>query len=321
MVEGRNIIMANYYGMSNEERIKAQEAERAARLAREQLMKKRIIGGVVAGAVLLGGVTVALKSSETIKPGYVGIVYNLNGGIEKETLGQGLKWFAPWKKVRQYPVSTEQVTMAKSTEEGSDENESFLIPTSDGKTVDVDFDFSYHFNAEELSDTFTTFRGKTHEQIEAEYIKPKMKSYIGEISSQFSVLEIYGEKRGELNAKVLAHVKKKFAEAGIGIDSASFTRIDPDSQTDAAIQKRINAQQALEQEKVEKEKAQIIADKNAIEAQGRANAALIEAQGQAKANKELEQSITPELLKKMEMDARIKHGWVEISGAGVMIQK
>ena len=318
MVEGRNIIMS-YYGMSQEERIKAQEAERMERLVREKRMRNRIIGGVLAGVVLIGGVTTAIKSSEAIKPGYVGIVYSLNGGIEKDTLGQGLHWFAPWKKVRQYPVSTEQVTMAKN--EDKDESESFLIPTSDGKTVDVDFDFSYHFDAAELSDTFTTFRGKTHEQIEAEYIKPKMKSYIGEISSQFSVLEIYGEKRGELNAKVLAHAKKKFATAGIDIDSASFTRIDPDAQTDAAIQKRINSQQALEQEKIEKEKAQIIAEKNAIEAQGRADAALIEAQGQAKANKELEQSITPELLKKMEMDARIKHGWVEISGAGVMIQK
>ena len=31
-------------------------------------------------------------------------------------------------------------------------------------------------------------------------------------------------------------------------------------------------------------------------------------------------SMTPELLKKMEMEARLKHGWVEIQGSNTVVK-
>ena len=170
-----------------------------------------------------------------------------------------------------------------------------------------------------MPETFTKFKGQTGQQIEETFIRGKIKAWAGEVSSTFSVLDIYGEKRADLNAKVLAHIKEKFNEYGIVVDSTNFSRIELDGQTAEAIQKRINAQQALEQSKVEKEQAVIAAEKLKVESQGKADAVIIAAQGEAKANETLSNSITPQLLQKMEMQARIQHGWVTTQVGGQAI--
>lgn len=222
-------------------------------------MKKgnKIVGGiVVAGVMVVGGVLITL-STHKIKPGYVGVVYNLRGGIQDNILTQGLRIVSPFQKVSQYSVATEQAYLSRDKKEGSLDDDSFMIPTSDGKTVNVDLEFSYHFDSDRLPETFTRFKGQTGKEIEDNFIRGKMKAWTSEVSSTFSVIDIYGEKRSELNSNVLAHVKEKFYEYGIIIDSVNFSRIELDDETAKAIQERINKQQELETAKIEAQKAEI----------------------------------------------------------------
>lgn len=174
-----------------------------------------------------------------------------------------------------------------------------MIPTSDGKTVNVDLEFSYHFDVDTLPETFTRFKGQTGKEIEDNFIRGKMKAWASEVSSTFSVIDIYGEKRSELNSNVLAHVKEKFNEYGIIIDSVNFSRIELDAETAKAIQERINKQQELETAKIEAQKAQIEAERKKVEAQGEADAKIIKAQGEAEANRVLTEDLNDEILMKM----------------------
>lgn len=271
-------------------------------------MKKWIKGGVIAAIAIVLLAVIMLMSTVMIKPGYVGVVYSLNGGIKGDVLTQGLNFKAPWHKVTKYTVATEQGYLSRDSQEGSEHNDSFSIPTADGKTVNVDLEYSYHFEAEMLPKTFTKFKGQGGKDIEAIFMRGKLKTWSGEVSSKFSVLDIYGEKRTELNTAVLSYVRDKFAPYGIVIDSISFSRIGLDKQTEKAVQERVNAQQELEKEKVEKEKAQIVAEKNIISAEGEAEVYRIKSA-----------AITPELLKKWELDARLKHGWVTIKGGSQIV--
>lgn len=265
-------------------------------------IKKKIIGGVTVASVLIIALIVLLMSAHKINPGYVGVVYNLRGGIEKQVLHQGLRFVSPLEKVSQYSVATEQAYLSRDKKEGSLDDDSFMIPTSDGKTVNVDLEFSYHFDADRLPDTFTRFKGQTGKEIENSFIRGKMKAWTSEVSSTFSVIDIYGEKRSELNSAVLKHTQEKFDEYGIIIDSVNFSRIELDSQTEEAIQIRINKQQELETAKLEAQKAEIEANRKKIEAQGEADARIIEAQGQAEANKILTQDLNDEILMKMYLE-------------------
>ena len=52
-------------------------------------MSKGTVGAVAAGVVVAACVIGGIMSIERIPAGYVGIIYNANGGVEDETLAQG----------------------------------------------------------------------------------------------------------------------------------------------------------------------------------------------------------------------------------------
>ena len=49
--------------------------------------------------IMIVGAFLLILCTEKIPAGYVGVVYNMSGGIEGETLSQGFKIVAPTKKV------------------------------------------------------------------------------------------------------------------------------------------------------------------------------------------------------------------------------
>lgn len=119
-------------------------------------------------------------------------------------------------------------------------------------------------------------------------------------------------------------MKKKFEPYGIIIDTVNFTSISTDDETQAAIQKKVNAQQELELANIEaktakvqadkdkevaliaaeqdKEKAAIEAEQAKITAEGKAEATRIKADAEAEANKKIAESLTPELIEKQKID-------------------
>src|SRR5690606_8508978 len=115
-------------------------------------------------------------STSIVEPGYKGVVFSLNGGLQKQVLDQGLNVHAPYPihKITQYPISTETVYLTKGKDEKKDE--SFDVNTSDGKSVNVDVVYSYHMDESKLSHIFTKFRRRTHSEIEDSYIKTQIKT-------------------------------------------------------------------------------------------------------------------------------------------------
>ena len=276
-------------------------------------INKGVVGAVVVGCGLVfGGIGFAM-CSETIPAGHVGIVYSMNGGIQDTVLSQGFHLVSPFKKITKYSVGIEQGYLSRDKQEGSPDDDSFEIPTKDGKTINVDLEYSYHFNEETLANTFSIFKGQSGDQIEQSFIRGKLKAWAGEVSSKFSVIDIFGDKRTELNEAMKNHMSEKFESYGIIVDSVNFTRIETDEKTAEAIQQKVNAQQALELAKIEAETAQvnaqkekevaiISAEKQKETAQLEADATLIKAQAEAQANHEIAASLTPELIEKMKYE-------------------
>lgn len=270
-----------------------------------------IINGKKTGAIMIVIVIAILmmtKSCHRISAGYVGVVYSPNGGVQEKVLAQGYNFINPFKNVTEYTVGTEQAYLSADEREGSEDNDSFTVPTSDGKMVNVDLEYSYRYDANKVAKIFTRFKGKSGELIQNTYTRVKIKAYVSEVTSKFSVLDIYGSKRVDLNLKTYQHIKEKFAKDGIIIESVNFSRIGLDKATATVIQQRVNTQQELERQKIEKQKAQIEAERNAIQEQGKANVKLIQAKAeaeriltvakaQAKANDLKKKSLSTELIK------------------------
>ena len=140
-----------------------------------------------------------------------------------------------------------------------------------------------------------------------------MIAWTQEVSANYPVTDIFGDKRTEINAELDTYLRQKFDEYGIIIDTVNFTDISVDDETAAAIQKKVTAQQELElanieaqtarvQAQKEKEVAEIAAQQAIVEAEAAAEVLRIEAEAEAAANQKIAASLTPELIEKLKYE-------------------
>ena len=186
------------------------------------------IGAIILGIVMVFCLIACIVCLEKIPAGYVGVVYNMNGGVDGEVLTQGWHLVAPTKKVTQYSIGIEQSYLTAEDKGDSPKDESFNIPTSDGKTVRVNIEFSYRFDEARVSETFAMFKGKSGEAIKDSFIKPKVIAWTQEVSANYPVTDIFGDKRTEINAELDTYLREKFDQYGIIIDTVNFTDISKD---------------------------------------------------------------------------------------------
>ncbi len=293
------------------------------------MRKKGFVGAIILAIIIFGGLIMALTCAARIPAGCVGVVYNMNGGVDGEVLTQGWHLVSPTKKVTTYSIGIEQSYLTAEDKGDSPKDESFSIPTSDGKTVKVNLEFSYRFDEERVAQTFTMFKGKSGEVIKDTFIKPKIVAWTQEVSANYPVTDIFGDKRTQINAELDIYLREKFDQYGIIIDTVNFTDISVDAETAAAIQKKVTAQQELELANIEaqtakinaqkdKEVAQIAAEKAIIEANAQADVLRIAAEAEAEANREIAASLTPELIEKIkyeQWDGKMP----TVSGSGAIV--
>ena len=274
---------------------------------------KGIVGSIVTGVAIVLIIICGFACTERVPAGYVGVVYNMSGGVTGETLNQGWHIVSPTKNVTLYSIGIEQSYLTSDSKGDSKEDESFSTPTADGKSLTVDLEFSYKYDINRVTDVFTQFKGASGKEVKDIFIKPKMIAWTQEVTAKYPVTDVFGDKRQELNEALDTYLKEKFDKYGIVIDTVNFTNISTDPETQEAIQKKVNAQQELELAKIqkqtakvdaekEKEVAQINAEKAKIEAQGKADAELIKANAEAEANKKIAESLTDKLIEKSKYD-------------------
>lgn len=274
---------------------------------------RKSLGGIATAVIIALVVIVLFVCTVRIPAGYVGVVYNMNGGISNKMLTQGFHIISPTQNVTTYSIGIEQSYLTASKDGDSNDDESFEVPSNDGKGLTVDMTFTYRYDADRVADTFTRFKGQSGKDVKNSFIKPNIMSWTKEVTAKYSVIDLLGDKRATLNSELTDYLKQKFEPYGIVIESVSLINIDPDEETRSAVQKKVNAQQDLELAKIEQQTANVNAEKEKEVAITKANqeketaqinaeAKLIEAQAQADANRLISQSLTPELIRQQMYD-------------------
>ena len=282
-------------------------------------MGKGKVGAVVICAGMVVGVICVALCTERIPAGYVGVVYSMNGGIQDNVLTQGYHIVSPTKKVTKYSVATEQLYMSADEREGSEEDDSFDVVCKDGK-MSVDLEMSYSFDADKVNEVFQRYRGIDGETVMNTIIRGKIKTKVSEVTSEYTVLEAYMEKKAQLNKEITTYLRDELEQYGVTVESATLSRCAVDPAVESAIVQRSKVSQELEIEKQKQEKAKLEAETKIIEAKGDAEKMAIQTEAEAKRYKELSAAITPELIQKWEMEARKEHGWVTIQGVNTIVK-
>ena len=274
---------------------------------------KKALGGFSTALVIIIAVIALIFCTVRIPAGYVGVIYNMNGGISDKTLSQGFHLISPTQKVTTYSIGIEQSYLTSGSDGDSESDESFEVPSNDGKGLTVDMTFTYRYDADNVANTFTRFKGQSGKEVKNTFIKPNIMSWTKEVTAKYSVIDLLGDKRASLNSELTDYLKEKFEPYGIVIESVSLINIDPDDETRSAVQKKVNAQQDLELAKIEQQTANVNAEKEKEVAITKANqeketaqieaeAKLIQAQAEAESNRLIAQSLIPELIEKQKYE-------------------
>lgn len=283
-------------------------------------MKKGLLGGISLAVIIVVTLFCVLTCVERVPVGYVGVVYSMSGGVRNETLSQGWHIVSPTKKVKIFTVGNEQLLLTKDKREGSKSNESFRVSTSDDASLAISFQMSYRFVPDKVVETYKKFKGMDGEDIVNSRVRTVLKSKISEITTNYSLMDIYSGNRSEINNKLTDYLDEEFEkEFGIEVIDASIIDAHPDKQLRKAINNRIEALQKKQQAQAEQETAKVEAKTKLIQAQNDADIEVTKAEAEAKANKIISSSITNELIKMTEAEARKKHGWVTVNGASAVV--
>lgn len=284
-------------------------------------MKRTVVGVIIALAVVAGGAYAAL-SGTYVGQGEVGVVWSVKDGVQEKTLDPGFHFVGPFDKVKDFPVSQQQLVLSNNPEDyNEDEHADWHVDApADGGMVMMNLTVNYNFMPDRVTDLYTKFNGMDGDQIVESMVQNSIIAYIKEVTPQFSVMDIYSTKRPEVSKAITEYLNTKLTEEyGINVSSALII----DVQLDEELQKKVQAKEQAKQdaEKAELDKQTAIAQGEADKAKAEANKAvtITNAEAEAEANRIVSQSITDELIRMKEAEAREKHGWIEVQGADTVV--
>lgn len=295
-------------------------------------MKRIALIAAVIVIALAGGI-ITLMSLNTVGQGEVGVVWTMADGVREETLGPGIHFVHPMAKVKTYPVSQKQLVLSNNPSDyGKDEHADWHVDApADGGMVKLNMTVNYNFIPDRVVGLYSRFNGMDGDAIVDGMVQNSIIAYIKEVTPQFSVIDIYSDKRAEVSKAITDYLNSKLNEEyGINISSALIIDVQLDETLMAKVQAKEQAKQdaekaeldkqtAIAQGEADKAKAEADAEVKRIQAEAEAEQTRIAAQAEADANNTINSSITENLIRMKEAEARLEHGWVTVQGAGAVV--
>lgn len=222
------------------------------------------------------------KSAITIGSGEAGVLYKTFGGgvvTDEPPLGEGFHIVAPWNKVFVYEVRRQEIF------------EKMKVLSSNGLDIQLDASIWYMPEIENL--------GKLHQEIGENYLQrillPTIRSAARSVVGRYTPEQLYSSKRDAIQAEIFEESKQIIEDQHISLDEVLVRDVTLPPTIKEAIERKLRQ----EQESLEYEFRLEKADKEA-------QRQIIEAQGKADANRILSASITDQILRDKGIEATLR---------------
>lgn len=258
----------------------------------------------------IAGLSTLFSTWRTIDPGFVGIVFDKASHKVTNTLDPGWVFINPLtESITRYPVGVQTMVMVQTAGEGTvSGDDSVKVGTREGQTMFADVSVQYSVDRNNAAQLYQTWAGAPIEKIEDNLVRQVTRSVLNDVASSYGWEEIFGEKRVEYTQKVSAELQRRFSDKFVKFESLNLRGWHLPDNLQKALDSKIAAQQAAEQQSFALKQAEIKAQQDKVQAEGEANALRAQAQGeadattirakaQAEANKLLSQSLTPDLIR------------------------
>lgn len=235
---------------------------------------------VIVGIILL--IILLAKASVTIKAGHAGVLYQTfgNGVVTNQPpLGEGFHIVAPWNKVFIYEVRQQELS------------EKMQVLSSNGLEIKLDASAWYQPIYKDVA--------RLHQEKGEDYlqrvIQPAIRSAARSVVGRYTPEQLYSSKRDAIQEEIFEETKKILDKQYVQLNEILVRDVTlPPTIKDAIERKLRQEQESLEYE-YRLEKAEKEAERQRIEAQGKADA-----------NQILSASLTDKILQDKGIDATLE---------------
>lgn len=285
------------------------------------MIKKVIVWILVVAFALAAFMTL---TTEKIDQGEVGVVWTIRNGAKDELLGTGRHFVSPFAKVTKYPVSQRQLVLSNNPNDYKTyEHPDWSIDApANGGIVKLNMTINYNFIQDRILELYAKFNGMDGADVVETMVQNSIIAYIKEVTPQFTVMDIYSDKRAEVSEEITKYLNSKLNdEYGINISSALIIDVQLDDTLMEKVKAKEQAKQDAEKAELDKQTAIAQGEANMAEAEANKKVTITNAEAEAESNRIISESITDELIKMKEAEARLEHGWVEVQGADTVVTK
>ncbi len=237
------------------------------------------------GIIFIGiiGIIFLSKSTATIKGGNRGVLYKTFGeGIvtDQPALDEGFHIIAPWNKVDIYNVRQQNLFM-----------EDMEVLSSNGLEIKLDLSVLYQPRVEELGLLHKT-KGKNYVDV---VIIPEIRSAARSIVGRYTPEQLYSSKRDAIQQEIFEEIRRKTVTQHVQINDVLVRDVTLPPTIKDAIERKLKQEQEFLEYEFRLQKAKKEAEKQRIEAQGKADA-----------NRILSASLTDKILRDKGIEATLK---------------
>lgn len=235
------------------------------------------------GLLILGiGLTVfsaafANRCFLTVPAAYVATVYDpLRGGVQPVELPEGFHFVLPWWKTDLWRVQTQEYTMSMIRSEGAViGDDSIHCQTNEGLGLNLDVTVLFHIDPKDAHALWQ----KVGEDYQRVLVRPYARNVIRMVVAKYSVVDVYGAKRQQIEQEITDTMRQAFAEKGIALESVLLRNVEfANPEFAQAITEKQVAEQRIRTEEQNLRKAQI--EKQTVVAQAKGEAEAIQRRGE-----------------------------------------
>ncbi|MBE0432467.1 prohibitin family protein [candidate division WOR-3 bacterium] len=230
-------------------------------------LKTRTYGTLAAAAIaaflIIGSVL------RIVPPGSVGVQVLFGRVLTGSTLSEGLNIVNPFVNLEIMTVRTQAYTMSIATEEGQRYgDDAIVVLTRDGLEVMMDLTVWYHLLGSEAANVFQKIGSDYVDKI----VRPAARTAIRNTSVRYMAVEIYSDRREEVQTEISKALNKDFSDRGIALEKVLLRNISLPAKVKNAIEVKLEAEQEAQKMEFVLQKEKKEAERKQIEASGIAEA-------------------------------------------------
>ena len=243
--------------------------------------QKRTVFLVAGFAILILLAVTWSQITYTINPGEKGIIFRkFSGGLDKEQIyGQGFHLKLPWDDLYKYDVKIQESVGKMS------------VLSKNGPTIDTELSYRYKPVESRI--------GYLHDEIGLDYhqniIVPEIRAATREVIGKYLPDELYSTKRESIQEEIEQRTAKALEEKDIVLDAVLIRDIQLPQKLREAIERKLEQEQASLEYEFKLTRARKEAERQRIEAEGK-----------AAANAIISSSLTDKILKEKGIEATLE---------------